>query len=147
MWRVIVAGILACTVGAADAVASDTLSLAGTISIADDPVWAKKLQLKLTVYDRATGGDPVWLERVKSRVKDGKFEMTAGKQSSLAEVLTSSRDLWLEVTLVGIDKDRYQDVFGPRMPLVTAASGLACGTPGDLSGDAYRLRLGCVSPE
>ena len=34
MWRAIVAGVLACLTAVADAAASDTLSLSGTVSIA-----------------------------------------------------------------------------------------------------------------
>ena len=127
-----------------------TLEMSGDLSIANDPVWAKKLQLKLTVYDRASGGDPVWLERVKTRVKDGKFQILAGRTSSLEEVLSTdrARDLWLEVTLVGIDKDRYQDVFAPRVPLTTAEPfGFGCTSVTPLVGEAYLLKFQCTPDE
>jgi hypothetical protein len=125
----------------------------GHLDLNGSGVHSKAVHLKLTIWDAPEGGNPVWNElhsgRTKLKATKGEISFDIGRISSITDgkLLNQSapNDLWLEVTLMQVDKNASNDVFGPRVPVVTAKPwAFPCTESRVLKGATYTLELSCT---
>ena len=124
----------------------------GELELHGKPVHGK-VHLKLTLWDEEEGGNPLHNERHsggdKLKARQGELSFEMGRLASLADARIldqgAPRDVWLEVTLMQVDKNTVGDTFEPRLRVLEAEPfAFACDEPTKLEGDTYTLTLTCV---